>query len=206
MKKINLANVEEFKPFAKVEAGGYVCGICAVEDVPDKEYLKISYDIVEGELKAHYTNLKKEKSWELPMFIASYKDTALSFFKGTITSIEKSNKGYTWDNDETKLKGKKIGLVLYEEEYVKNDGSVGVRMKVDKAHSVDAIKKGDFEVPERKCVAQTTSTPQSTFGAFGSQTSAVAQKDPFAEDDFVKIPEQVPEEMPFGEDTDFPFN
>ena len=142
------------------------------------------------------------------MFIASYKDTALSFFKGTITSIEKSNKGYTWDNDETKLKGKKIGLVLYEEEYVKNDGSVGVRMKVDKAHSVDAIKKGDFEVPERKCVAQTTST---STGAFGNKASSAPN--PFdtptksAKDDgFINIPDGVEEEMPFGEDTDFPFN
>ena len=204
MKKINLANVEEFKPFARVDAGGYVCGICAVEDVPDKEYLKITYDIIEGDLKAHYTNLKKEKGWDLPMFIASYKDSALSFFKGTITSIEKSNKGYTWDNDETKLKGKKIGLVLYEEEYVKNDGSIGVRMKVDKAHSIDAIKKGDFEVPERKCVSQSVNTTST--GAFGAKANTApnpfADVSPFEEtstEEFVKIPDQI-------EDDDFPFN
>ena len=204
MKKINLANVEEFKPFARVDAGGYVCGICSVEDVPDKEYLKITYDIIEGELKAHYTNLKKDKGWDLPMFIASYKDSALSFFKGTITSIEKSNKGYTWDNDETKLKGKKIGLVLYEEEYVKNDGSIGVRMKVDKAHSIDAIKKGDFEVPERKCVSQSVNTTST--GAFGAKANTApnpfADVSPFEEtstEEFVKIPDQI-------EDDEFPFN
>ena len=204
MKKINLANVEEFKPFARVDAGGYVCGICAVEDVPDKEYLKITYDIIEGDLKAHYTNLKKDKGWDLPMFIASYKDSALSFFKGTITSIEKSNKGYTWDNDETKLKGKKIGLVLYEEEYVKNDGSIGVRMKVDKAHSIDAIKKGDFEVPERKCVSQSVNTTST--GAFGAKANTApnpfADVSPFEEtstEEFVKIPDQI-------EDDEFPFN
>ena len=204
MKKINLANVEEFKPFARVDAGGYVCGICAVEDVPDKEYLKITYDIIEGDLKAHYTNLKKDKGWDLPMFIASYKDSALSFFKGTITSIEKSNKGYTWDNDETKLKGKKIGLVLYEEEYVKNDGSIGVRMKVDKAHSIDAIKKGDFEVPERKCVNQSVNTTSN--GAFGAKANTApnpfADVSPFEEtatEEFVKIPDQI-------EDDEFPFS
>lgn len=201
MKKINLANVEEFKPFPKVEAGGYVCGIYAVEDVEDKEYLKITFDIVEGELKGHYSNLKKEKGWELPIFIASYKDSALSFFKGTITSFEKSNKGYVWDNDEAKLKGKKVGLVLFEEEYVKNDGSIGIRMKVDKAHSIDAIKKGDFEVPERKCVAQTTSA---STGAFGTKTT-LDQSNPFnkpvepTNDGFMNIPDGIDEEP-------FPFN
>ena len=204
MKKINLSNVEESKPFARVDAGGYICGIYAVEDVPDKEYLKITYDIVEGELKGHYTNLKKEKGWELPMFIASYKDSALPFFKGTITSIEKSNKGYAWDNDETKLKGKKIGLVLFEEEYVKNDGSIGVRMKVDKAHSIDAIKKGDFEVPERKCVAQSvnTSAPTGAFGVKANNSPFADVSNPFeekAEDSFVSIPDAI-------EDDEFPFN
>lgn len=171
MKKLNLEGIQEFKPFAKVEAGGYICGILAVEDFPEKEYLKFTYDIVEGELKGHYSNLKKEKGWALPAFIASYKDSALSFFKGTITSVEKSNKGFVWKDNEQDLVKKKIGLVLFEEEYVKQDGSVGIRMKVDKAHSVDAIKSGDFEVPERKCVAQSVSN---VADPFAQQSTAVA--------------------------------
>ena len=41
MKKINWKNVEEAKEFEKLPAGGYICGITAVEDVPEKEYLRI---------------------------------------------------------------------------------------------------------------------------------------------------------------------
>jgi hypothetical protein len=198
MRKLNLADVKEFTPFEKVEAGGYVCGIYAVEDVPEKEYLKISYDIVEGEKKGFYSKLKKEKDWELPMFIASYKESALPFFKGTITSVEKSNKGFKFDNDETKLVGKKIGLVLFEKERINNNGKKVVDMRVDKAHSIDAIKSGDFEVPERETVADVVETKSSS--PFGSKAKVETK----AEVDF--FAEQT-ESLPFDttDDTEFPF-
>lgn len=172
MKKIDLANIVEFKPFERLEAGGYICGIYAVEDVPDKEYLKISYDIIEGDKKGFYSKLKKEKGWELPMFIASYKETALPFFKGTITSVEKSNKGFKFDNDETKLVGKKIGLVLFERERINNNGKKVTDLRVDKAHSIDAIKKGDFEIPEKELVSDTVaSTSTNVFNSPFNQSS-----------------------------------
>lgn len=200
MKKLNLKDVQEFTPFEKVEAGGYVCGIYAVEDVPDKEYLKISYDIVEGEKKGFYSKLKKERGWELPMFIASYKDSALPFFKGTITSVEKSNKGFKFDNDESKLVGKKIGLVLFEKERINNNGKKVVDMRVDKAHSIDAIKSSDFEVPEREIIADVVETKQAS--PFGSK----AKVDTSSEVNFF---EESTEETPFNttdDESDFPFS
>lgn len=198
MKKIMLENVQEFTPFEKVEAGGYICGIYAVEDVPDKEYLKISYDIVEGEKKGFYSKLKKEKGWELPMFIASYKESALPFFKGTITSIEKSNKGFKFDSDETKLVGKKIGLVLFEKERINNNGKKVVDMRVDKAHSVDAIKSGDFEIPEREVIADVVETKVAS--PFGSKAKVEKKEE-------VNFFEESTEETPFDttDDTEFPF-
>ena len=208
MKKINLANVEEFKEYENPTAGGYVCGIYAVEDVPEKEYLKLSYDIIEGEFKGYYQKLVKDGVFKaLPNFISSYSEKSLPFFKGTITSIEKSNNGFKFTNDESKLKGKKIGLVLFEEEYINKKGEVKVSLRVDKAHSVEAIKTDDFKVPERKSVAQTTST--SAFGAFGSKASTDTQEDPFTKDDsgFENIPDSIDKELPFGNDEEpFPFD
>jgi hypothetical protein len=43
--------------------------------------------------------------------------------------------------------------VLAEEEYTKNNGDVGKRLYVASVHSVDAIKKGEFKVPELKRLA-----------------------------------------------------
>ena len=47
MKSIDLSNVQEFSRF-KNPVGGFVCVIKSVEDVPEKEYLKIGYDIAEA--------------------------------------------------------------------------------------------------------------------------------------------------------------
>ncbi|MEG1152823.1 MAG: hypothetical protein RSD67_08160, partial [Oscillospiraceae bacterium] len=98
------------------------------------------------------TNLAKEKGWDMPSFIKSYKEKALPFFKGMITAVDKSNKNFKWNNDETQLLKKYIGLVLGEEEYINAKGEVKVRLKVDSVHSVEAIKNGDFKVPDKKCI------------------------------------------------------
>ena len=47
MKKLNLDNVQAFTRF-KNPVGGFICEIKTIEDVPDKEYLKVGYDIAEA--------------------------------------------------------------------------------------------------------------------------------------------------------------
>lgn len=161
MKKLNLKDVQEATAFNNPKPGGYICGITNVEDVPydsktgKGDYLKLEYDIVDGEFKGYYSKLKKEKDWKMPNFIKSYKDNCLPFFKGMVTAFEKSNKNFTWNNDETKLKGKYVGLVLCEEEYLNAKGEVKTRLVVDSVHSVEAIKKGDFKVPDKKVLTST---------------------------------------------------
>ena len=155
MKNINWATVEEAKEFDKVAVGGYICKITAIEDLEDKEYLKISYDIAFGEFKDYYKNLNESKGFWGATFIKSYKDTALSFFKGFLTAIQSSNQGFAADtfNDPKTLVGKFIGLVLSEEEYIsKQDGTIKTRLYVSQVRSIDAIKAGDFKVVDKKTV------------------------------------------------------
>ena len=150
MKQIDLSKVEEAKEFERVVPGGYVCGITNVKDVSEKEYLLIEYDIAEGPKKNYYRQLFEAKNFWGASFVKSYKEKALPFFKGFITAIENSNAGYHWDSDETKLKRKLVGLVLGEEEYKKNDGTIGKRLYVDQIHSVDKIRSCDYEIPALK--------------------------------------------------------
>lgn len=150
MKILNLDNVQEAEEFEKVVPGGYVCGITSVEDVPSKEYLRIEYDIAEGKLKNYYRNLYNNKGFWGGSTIKSYKDKALSYFKGFITSVEESNPGYKWDNDESKLIRKLVGFVLGEEEYEARDGSIKTRLYVARITSADKIRKGDYTVPALK--------------------------------------------------------
>lgn len=163
MKKINLDNVQEFTRFRN-PVGGFICEIKTVEDVADREYLKIGYDIAEAlsedqkEFVGMYAKRKAERDFDYPTTVVSYKENSLPFFKGFVTALENSNKGYKWDNDENKFVGKKIGFVIGEEEYEGRDKNgmpkVKVRTYVAERHSVQAIKDGDFEVPEFKKLSQ----------------------------------------------------
>lgn len=140
--------------------GGYVCKVTKVEDVADREYLKMEYDIVEGEFKGYWSSNEENYGWR-DSFIRSYKDKALGFFKQFMNSVESSNSGFRWEWNEKALVGKLIGIVLAEEEYERRDGDVGTRLRVAKVASIDDIRSGHYTVPEKK-VLTTRSVPVQT--------------------------------------------
>ena len=157
MKKINdWENIKENSDFKRLESGAYICAIKAVEDVSDKEYLKIYFDIVKGDNKGYFQKLydsdtRKDKKWPIAgTLIRSYKEAALSMFKGFCTAVEKSNKNYKWNFDEKTLVKKYIGLIIADEEYLNTKGQKRVRNYVASVRSLEAIEKGDFTIPALK--------------------------------------------------------
>ena len=157
MKAINnFDKIQESGSFEKLPVGGYIIKILAVDDVPEKEYLKIFFDINDGEKKGFFQKAFKEdtraeKKWpNAGSFIRSYKEKALPMFKGFTNAIENSNKGYKWNFDEKSLVNKIVGVVIGEEEYLNQKGQVRTRTYVSAVRSVDTIKKGEFTVPELK--------------------------------------------------------
>lgn len=146
MKKINMSNVEESKGFESPAPGAYICRICEVADVPDKEYLKVSYDIAEGNLAGYYSEGRKEHpdwAW-FGCYVKSYKTKALPMLKRFCSAVSKSNGNFVFDagtinSDETTLVGKRIGLVFGEEEYYSNSGELKTRLYVAREFPVDQI-------------------------------------------------------------------
>lgn len=175
MKNIDLTNVEEAQEFKALPAGGYICRLNVVQDVPEKEYLKIEFDIDEGEFKGHYQKLFASRGFWAGRMFRSYKETALPFFKSFTTALEKSNPGYQWDSDESNLVDKVIGIVLAEEEYIGNDGTVKTKLVADRVHSIEAIKKGDYKIPPKKLLAGSPSLAQDSdpagFNAFSTNAT-----------------------------------
>jgi len=153
MKNIDLTNVQEAADFENLTLGGYIAKITVAEDLEDKQYLRMEYDIAEGKFKGYYGDLFDRANFWGGKMIRSYKEKALPFFKAFITSVENSNKGYKWNSDEQKLVGKLVGIVLAEEEYTGNDGTVKTRLYVSSTRSVDEIKKGNFKIPDKKMLA-----------------------------------------------------
>lgn len=182
----NFDKIQENGGFEKLPVGGYIVKILAVDDVPEKEYLKIFFDINEGEKKGFFTKAFKEdtraeKKWpNAGSFIRSYKEKALPMFKGFTNAIENSNKGYSWNFDEKSLVNKVVGLVIGEEEYLNQKGQVRKRTYVSTVRSVDTIKKGDFTVPELKKLDATKVSSQTKQDDFVNPFANDAAVDPFA--------------------------
>lgn len=159
--------MEPIKDFDKVEAkgmddfrglpiGAYECVIKDARlnhnEETGKNTLKISIDIASGEykdyfLKAYETDTRIDRKWNNnAVRYLAYEGDNVSYFKGFITTIENSNVGYTWDWDETKLKGKKVCGVFQYEEYEKQDGTKGIKVRLNKFRSLDKLK--DIEVSD----------------------------------------------------------
>lgn len=142
--------------FNRLPAGGYVCEILKVTDVPINEngkgdYLKIEFDIAEGEFAGYYQEQfdRWHGAWN-GTFIRSYKEKALGMFKQFTNCIEESNLPYKWEWQENTLAGKLVGLVLAEEEYQNSNSEVKTKLSVRYIKTVDEIRKGDFTVPPVK--------------------------------------------------------
>ena len=183
MKKLDLTNVQEAGGSKRIPAGAYICQIKGVKDVPDKEYLKVTYDIAEGEYAGHYGAIRLDHpDWEwVGAYVKSYKTAALPMFKRFCSAISKSNGGFVFDGgsinaDEATLVGKRLGMVFREEEYYSNSGDIRTRLIVHFEFPIDRL--ADQKVPEpKKLKKEENSAPVSS--------------------DFMAIPDVSTEEIPF---------
>ena len=184
--------------FKRIPDGAYIVGVKKVEDVSDKEFLRLELDICKGEYKNWYqqqydADKRETKYWPRDgVLVRSYKEKALPFFKGFITAVTKSNPKFEWKWNEQDLKNKVFGVVVGTEEYLKKNGGVGTRPYIDSVHSVEAIEKGDYTVPDVKKLDPTkvTSKPAEPFvNPFSDSAPTI---DPFANADSAPVADANP--------------
>ncbi len=159
--------MEIIKDFDKIEAkgmddfrglpiGAYECVIMDARvnhnEQSGKDTFKVSVDIASGEFKDYFRKMYEndtriDRKWNNnAVKYLSYTGDNIAYFKGFLTVVENSNQGYKWDWDETKLKGKKVCGVFQYEEYEKQDGTKGIKVRLTKFRSLDKLK--DIEVSD----------------------------------------------------------
>lgn len=161
MRKIDWNSIPDQQDFQRPVPGGYIAVICSVDENEPREFLEIWWDFAEGPFKGanRGTFDRSNGKWWPTKLFRSYKDSSLSMFKAFKTAVEKSNPGYTFEEERvSQLVHKKFGVVLGEEEYQKKDGSIGKRLYVAQTHSIQAIEDGDYKVPPLKTLASAPST------------------------------------------------
>lgn len=180
--------------FKKMGAGGYVCAIQAVRTsgkdsygrvidyVNDKEYVKLIFDVIEGEFAGNYSTdywTGEDKDFGHQFFLSWKNYGAL---KNVLQSLDESNPGFdsraAFEADKWELFiGKKIGLVFGEEEYRGNDGSVKTRLTLPRAKSVQDIHDGKYRVPAKKTLDGGSESTQAAAAGQGEQVPASVYDD-----------------------------
>lgn len=163
----NWENVQAMSDRVKLPLGAYVCKIkkAVVQNNNYGDQLSILFDIVEGEHAGFFErdyqgNQNADRKWKgvmrqwLPTDDGSDSDEMTKrVLKGLVTSLEKSNPGYTcfggsgWD--ETTLAGKMIGVLFRNEEW-EWQGKAGWTVRPFRALSVETVRSGDYTLPKDK--------------------------------------------------------
>ena len=200
--------MEIIKDFDKVEAkgmddfkglpiGAYECVIMDARvnhnEQSGKDTFKVSVDIASGEFKDYFRKMYEidtriDRKWNNnAVKYLSYTGDNVAYFKGFITTVENSNDNYKWDWDETKLKGKKVCGVFQYEEYKKQDGTKGIKVRLNKFRSLDKLKEIE--------VSDSIKMLDGTYTSYDDYMEKVEEKKPFS--DFGNIVEISSDSLPF---------
>ena len=146
-----------------VPAGGYVGKILNAEEITYSwgSVLLISFDITEGKYKDFFARDYKaqdreDKKWRGTLRLNVPKDDNTEqdgwtkrTFGNAMWAINESNPGYSWDWNETGLKGKSVGFLFRNREWEMN-GNTGWTTECCALASVEDVRNGAFKMPKDK--------------------------------------------------------
>lgn len=176
----NWENVKASADFTALPAGGYVCKIqgAKIRTFEGKngsfERLEVAVDIVEGEYKDYFrrdfdSQNTEDKKWRgvLRLYVPSgdgsdQDNWSMAKLKRFVNDVEDSNPGYHWDWEESKLKGKLVGLTFRREEWEYN-GKTGWKTNPFQAYTVEDIRQNKFQLPKDKPLKKAAAAPMPKF-------------------------------------------
>jgi len=174
MKKYSGARAERQTKEA-LPAGGYVVQIkgAEIETLDWGEKLRLDFDIYEGPYAGFFdqqfaASTFDDKKWKgsfrliVPSEGSQYFEGEKRRFNNFIYAIEASNPNYTWDWDETKLKGKFLGAIFGNKEWEYN-GKTGWATVCAGLCSADDIRQGNYKVPADRPLKTASQPATETF-------------------------------------------
>ena len=176
--------------FTPIQLGGHKLVIMQVEEVTasnGNQYIKVSFDTAKDDVQPNYFSnaykgdTRENKKWSgvTTVFPTDRDGKTSKQFKTFCTAVEHSNTGFkmVWGEQFCNaLKGKAVGGVFGEEEYLNNAGEVKTANKLFWFRGTDKVM--DAEVPAKR----TVDAPQQT-----------------SYDGFMNIPDGVEDEgLPFN--------
>ena len=179
--------------FTPIELGGHKLVIMQVEEITasnGNQYIKVSFDTAKDDIQPSYfanaykqdTRTNKKWSGVTTVFPTDKDGKTSRAFKTFCTAVEKSNAGFkmVWgDMFCASLKGKKIGGVFGEDDYLNSMNECKTARKLFWFRSTDKVM--DAEVPAKRELDED-----------------VRERIEEKSDGFMNIPDGIDEELPFN--------
>ena len=148
--------------FEKLELGGHKGIIIKAEeytsDFSGKKSLKVYVDTASDDKQPEYFKKQYENDTRIdrkyPNGAIKYvplgeEENQIKMLKSFITAYENSNGcQFDWDKDWEQLKGKKIGIIFGQEEYISQDGTTKLATKLNQFRSIDKVD--NVKIPKVK--------------------------------------------------------
>ena len=146
----------------KIELGGHKGIIMKAEEYTSpqssKTSLKVSVDTSKDDKQPEYfaeqykNDNRSDKRWSnlaIKYISLGEEENQVKMLKSFITAYENSNNcQFDWNKDWEQLKGKKIGIVFGQEEYISQDGTTKLATKLREFRSIDKID--NIKIPKVK--------------------------------------------------------
>ena len=186
--------------FTPIELGGHKLVIMQVEEVTARngnQFIKVSFDTAKDDIQPSYfansykQDTRSNKKWSgITTVFPTDKDGKTSrAFKTFCTAVEKSNAGFkmVWgDMFCASLKGKKIGGVFGEEDYLNSMNECKTARKLFWFRSIDKVMEA--EIPAKRELSDEDKDRVGTAPTVGTDIG----------DGFMNIPDGIDEELPFA--------
>ena len=185
--------------YTKIELGGHKGIIMKAEEYTSpqsgKTSLKVYVDTAKDDFQPEYfkeqykNDNRIDKKWSnsaIKYISLGEEENQVKMLKSFITAYENSNGcQFDWDKDWEQLKGKKIGIVFGQEEYISQDGTTKLATKLNQFRSIDKVD--NIKIPKVKLL-------DNTYVDYEEYTKSSADK---AKDLFGSSVEVSSEDLPF---------
>ena len=176
----NYDNTQGFTGFEKLQAGGHICSIMNVEETTsragkDMIVMYLDTDKTDSQPNYYSTAFKNDKrenrKWNnnaiVRQLVLDADGNTNRGFKTFIEMVKKCNPGFNenalWGNEPINkyLKGKLVGALFGEEEYLNSYGESKFAWKFQAFRTLEEVKKG-IDAPERKMLNPGNNNPTNT--------------------------------------------
>ena len=159
-----------------------------------KTSLKVSVDTAKDDKQPEYFKKQYENDTRIdrkyPNGAIKYvplgeEENQIKMLKSFLTCVENSNANYiyNWNKEVDQLKGKKIGLVFGQEEYISQDGTTKLATKLNQFRSIDKVDNA--QIPKVKLL-------DGTYVEYENYTKKEESNDPFKDfGDTVEITDDI---------------